>query len=62
MTNLFKRLISVINGSYTLREYFAYSIAGVYLSRLLRVVYFRNARAHWIRDCLAGNQNWKFVK
>ena len=46
----------------TTREYLAYSIAGVYLSRLLRVVYFRNARAHWIRDCLAGNQNWKFVK
>ena len=46
----------------TVREYLAYSIAGVYLSRFLRVVYFKNARAHWIRDCLAGNQKWAYVK
>lgn len=62
MTNLFTRLISLMNGSYTVREYCAYSITGVYLSRFLRVVYFKNARAHWIRDCLAGNQKWTFVK
>ena len=39
-----------------MRQYLAYNLPGIYLSRLLVKTMFKNCRAHWVRDVLAGNK------
>lgn len=45
-----------------MREYIAYSFIGVVVSRVLQKCVYTNSRAHWIRDCLAGNQPFSQLK
>lgn len=41
-----------------MRHYLAYSLVGVLTSRLLQKTIYKNSRAHWIRDCLAGYESF----
>lgn len=39
-----------------MRHYLAYSFVGVIVSRAMQKTVYKNSRAHWIRDCLAGHK------
>ena len=41
-----------------MRQYLAYSLVGRLFSRLLQKLVYKNARAHWVRDCLAGYKSF----
>ncbi len=45
-----------------MRHQIAHSYIGHVVSRMIRAVMYPNARAHWVRDCMAGDQPWSALK